>query len=98
MTSQPVLPERLALNLDNIGVLGFVAGPDVYLFDSLSLANPIGSHTTVAVRGIPGHEKSIGQEWMIARFGLPGEAFPHLAVFGLLPRPQQPGGLSITTR
>jgi arabinofuranosyltransferase len=77
------LPFHLAVDLDSVGVLGYVGGSDVYIFDALSLANPIGSHTTVAVRGIPGHEKPIGPEWMIARFGVPGEKFPHVHVFGL---------------
>ncbi len=79
------LPFRTAINLNGIGAMAYVAGPQVYIYDSLSLANPIGSHTTVAVRGIPGHEKSIGQEWMIARFGVPGEMIPHLSIFGLAP-------------
>ncbi len=51
-------------------------GPDVYIFDTFSLANPIGSHTSLAVRGRPGHEKDIGPEWMVARFGVPGGALP----------------------
>ncbi len=39
------LPFTLAVNVPAIGVIGYLAGPDVYLFDSYSLANPIGSHT-----------------------------------------------------
>jgi len=77
------LPFRDAVDLASIGVLGYLAGPKVYVFDSLSLANPIGSHTTVAVRGIPGHEKSIGPEWMIARLGVPGGKLPGIGGFGL---------------
>ena len=57
----------------------------MYIYDTLSLANPIGSHTTVAVRGIPGHEKLIGVEWMIARFGVPGD-LPHTDILGLKPQ------------
>jgi arabinofuranosyltransferase len=70
------LPFHLVINLENIGSIALAAGPEVYIFDTLSLANPIGSHTTVAVRGRPGHEKVISPVWMIARFGLPGEHFP----------------------
>ena len=77
------LPFRLAINLNNIGAMAYVAGPNVYVYDALSLANPIGSHTTVAVRGIPGHEKVIDPAWMIARFGKPGEVIPHVKIFGL---------------
>lgn len=76
------IPFHLAINLSGIGALGYVAGPQVYIYDTLSLANPIGSHTTVAVRGIPGHEKVIGSEWMIARFGVPGD-LPHVPILGL---------------
>ena len=77
------VPFRMAINLSSIGVIGYIAGPHVYVYDSLSLANPIGSHTTVAVRGIPGHEKSIGPEWMIARFGIPGGRLPDISYLGL---------------
>jgi arabinofuranosyltransferase len=62
--------------------MAYVSGPQVYIYDELSLANPIGSHTTVAVRGIPGHEKLIGPEWMVARFELQGEKFPNLKWLG----------------
>jgi hypothetical protein len=82
-TAHSKLPFRLVVNLFNIGTLGYVTGSNVYIFDVLSLANPIGSHTTVAVRGIPGHEKEIGPEWMIGRFGVPGEAIPNVKIFGL---------------
>ena len=60
------------MNVPAIGVIGYLAGPDVYLFDSYSLANPIGSHTVVDQHARPGHEKYIGPAWMVARFGIPG--------------------------
>ena len=66
------LPFSLAVNLPAIGVIGYLAGPDVYVFDSYSLANPIGSHTTVLHHARPGHEKLIGPAWMLGRFGVPG--------------------------
>ena len=78
-----VVPSRLFVNLDNVGALGYVTGSQVYIYDALSLANPIGSHITVAVRGVPGHEKPIGQAWMIARFGIPGSVVPNVKIFGL---------------
>jgi hypothetical protein len=37
----------------------------------------------VAVRGVPGHEKVIGQAWMIARFAAPGEEIPNISIFAL---------------
>jgi arabinofuranosyltransferase len=82
-TAHSTLPFRLAINLSSIGEMGYEAGPNVYIFDALSLANPIGSHTTVAVRGVPGHEKVIGQAWMIARFAAPGEEIPNISIFAL---------------
>lgn len=62
------LPFRLAVNVPAIGVIGYLAGPDVYVFDSYSLANPIGSHTVIVHHARPGHEKYIGPAWMVARF------------------------------
>ena len=59
------LPFTLAVNLPAIGVIGYLAGPDVYVFDEFSLANPIGSHTTVVHHARPGHEKLIGPAWML---------------------------------
>jgi arabinofuranosyltransferase len=70
------LPFTLAVNVPAIGVIGYLAGPDVYIFDSFSLANPIGSHTVVVKHARPGHEKAIGPAWMVARFGIAGEDRP----------------------
>jgi arabinofuranosyltransferase len=66
------LPFSLAVNLPAIGVIGYLVGPRVYVYDSYSLANPIGSHTTIVHHARPGHEKYIGPSWMLARFGVPG--------------------------
>jgi arabinofuranosyltransferase len=66
------LPFTLVVNLPAIGVIGYLAGPKVYVFDSYSLANPIGSHTVITHHARPGHEKYIGPAWMVARFGVPG--------------------------
>ncbi len=68
--ARSALPFRLAVNVPAIGVIGYLAGPDVYVFDSYSLANPIGSHTVIVHHARPGHEKYIGPAWMVARFGL----------------------------
>ena len=61
------LPFTLAVDVPAIGVIGYLAGPDVYIFDDFSLANPIGSHTIVTRHARPGHEKNIGPVWMVAR-------------------------------
>lgn len=59
---------RVIAAFPNVGFFGLAAGPNVYIFDTLSLVNPIGSHFIVHHRGRPGHEKAIGVSWMIARF------------------------------
>ena len=69
------LPFHLAVNLTNIGIQGLVSGPQVYIFDSSALANPIGSHTTLSARGRPG-AKFVEPAWMIARFAPPGGKLP----------------------
>jgi arabinofuranosyltransferase len=57
-----------------IGVIGYLAGPSVYIFDTQSLANPIGSHTTTLLHSRPGHEKPIDPVWMFGRFGVRGRS------------------------
>jgi arabinofuranosyltransferase len=62
----------LVVNVNNIGAIGYAAGPTVYVFDALSLANPIGSHMITTARTRPGHEKVISPLWMVGRFGKSG--------------------------
>jgi arabinofuranosyltransferase len=69
-------PDALVAPLENTGVLGMAAGPNVYIFVQYSLANPISSHFTVPRRGQPGHEKFAALVWMVGRFGLHGEELP----------------------
>jgi len=57
-----------------IGQVGYAAGQHVYIFDVLSLANPVSSHFTIHERGKPGHEKVASMAWYLARFGTPGDA------------------------
>ena len=66
------LPFTLAVNVPAIGVIGYVAGPRVYIYDDFSLANPVGSHTVVKNHARPGHEKYVGPAWMVARFATSG--------------------------
>lgn len=74
--ARSALPFTLAVNVPAIGVIGYLSGPKVYIFDEFSLANPIGSHTTVHGHARPGHEKPIGAAWMVARFSVPGVRLP----------------------
>ncbi|MGH9080124.1 MAG: hypothetical protein ACRDYE_08655 [Acidimicrobiales bacterium] len=66
------LPFAVTVNVPAIGVLGYVAGPRVYIYDEFSLANPVGSHTPADRQARPGHEKYIGPVWMLGRFGSSG--------------------------
>jgi arabinofuranosyltransferase len=52
-----------------IGQVGYASGPSVYIFDELSLANPISSHFTASHYVRPGHDKIAPLSWELARFG-----------------------------
>ncbi len=56
-----------------IGQVGYAAGPSVYVFDELSLANPISSHFTAVHFVRPGHDKIAPLSWELARFGSVGD-------------------------
>ena len=70
------LPFALVTNVGAVGVTGYLSGPSVYVFDDYSLANPIGSHFVVAHHSRPGHQKFIGPDWMIGRFGTDATVVP----------------------
>ncbi len=70
------LPFHLVTNVGAVGAIGLLSGPGTYIFDSYSLANPIGSHFTVSHHGRPGHEKYVSPAWMVGRFGSPGTTPP----------------------
>jgi arabinofuranosyltransferase len=66
-----------------IGILGYAAGPRVYIADQLGLADPLGSRTRLEAlrfpgglskpaRPRPGHDKFLPREWIAARFSAPG--------------------------
>jgi arabinofuranosyltransferase len=63
------LHETYYVGFSNIGLFGLAAGDRVYVFDELSLANPIGAHFIVYKRTRPGHEKIVAPVWLDARFG-----------------------------
>jgi arabinofuranosyltransferase len=62
------LPEGVVAPVFNVGISGFEAGPDVYIFDLLSLSNPIGAHVSDTDRIRPGHSQLVNPVWMVARF------------------------------
>lgn len=66
-TTTPVIAASRTL-----GQVGLAAGPEVGIFDVLSLANPVSSHFALANRTLrPGHEKEAALSWYVARFGSP---------------------------
>jgi hypothetical protein len=63
-----IAPSRTA------GQVGLASGDSVYVYDELSLANPISSHFQLPpVRLKPGHEKVSDLDWFLGRFGTPAE-------------------------
>lgn len=69
-------PGGLVVRQLQIGMVAYATGPDVYIADALSLADPVGSHLRLVKRGRPGHEKLVPSAWVVARFGRPGIPLP----------------------
>ncbi len=67
-SASTTLPVHAVVYMVEIGERGLVSGSDVYVFDAQSLANPIGSHTSVP-HGLRPGGKTVEPVWMIARFG-----------------------------
>lgn len=56
-----------------MGIRGTIAGPHVHVADHVGLADPLTSHLKLKRRGRPGHEKSLKDAWVAARFAKPSE-------------------------
>lgn len=54
-----------------IGIAGYLLPSSVHLVDRLGLADPLGARMELGERGRPGHEKAIGNAWVVARFAEP---------------------------
>lgn len=52
----------------NIGLAGVVAGPRVHFVDRRGLTDPLAARLRLTGRARPGHEKSLPNAWIIARF------------------------------
>ena len=75
-----IVPARLVAPAETIGINGVTAGSAVYVFDLLSLANPIGSHLErPAPSGRPGHNDPTPLSWMVARF-VPTTSLDHVGM------------------
>jgi arabinofuranosyltransferase len=57
-------------------MFGYAAGTDVAVEDRFGLADPLAAHQELGIRGLPGHEKRLEQEWMVARFAAPKVQLP----------------------
>ena len=64
------MPAAVAADRNNIGLLGYAAGPAVHVVDRLGLADPIASRLELDHRGRPGHEKKLPEAWVVARFSV----------------------------
>ena len=63
--------------VDNVGVFGYLAGPDVAVLDLRGLGDAVTSRfRLVGPRGRPGHEKAASPAWVLARHAAPGAAVP----------------------
>ena len=60
-------PDEIAVATYSLGAVGYALGPDVRVVDMWGLADPLTGHRRLDVRGIPGHEKSAGGPWLVAR-------------------------------
>jgi arabinofuranosyltransferase len=59
--------------VDNVGVFGFLAGPEVSVVDLRGLGDPVTSRfRLVGPRGRPGHEKAASAAWVLGRHAAPG--------------------------
>jgi arabinofuranosyltransferase len=58
----------------NIGLAGVVAGPHVHFVDRRGLTDPLAARLRLVKRARPGHEKSLPNAWIMARFVDPQQA------------------------
>jgi arabinofuranosyltransferase len=59
---------RAVIATENVGILGYTAGPSVHITDRHGLADPIASRLRLSGRQRPGHEKMLPEPWIAARF------------------------------
>jgi arabinofuranosyltransferase len=81
----PVRPDngpgaRTVVRAITLGMFSYAVGPDVYVADALTLADPVGSHIDLRHRGRPGHEKILPSVWLVARFARDGAVLPSVVI------------------
>ena len=75
----PLRPESrfpVAFSSDYVGVMGFVAGPDVYVADRMGLGDTVAARVAITKRGRPGHEKQLPISWVLGRLADPSAPLP----------------------
>ncbi|MDQ4071744.1 MAG: hypothetical protein M3088_02560 [Actinomycetota bacterium] len=70
---RPGLPPVVA-RLGTIGRVGYAAGPSVHVADKNGLADPIAARVRLSPERAwrPGHEKTLPEDWTLARYAVPG--------------------------
>lgn len=60
----------VVLVVDHIGIDSVIAGDDVVVIDPHGLSDALAARVELVTRGRPGHEKSLPDAWILARYGL----------------------------
>lgn len=73
LSASPTMPAGVsAVGMQvSIGLTGYVAGPSVRVIDRPGLSDPIAARIQLERRGRPGHEKSLPDAWLLARYAAP---------------------------
>ena len=72
LRTTPALTQRLVVDAaGGMGTMAFAAGPQVYVMDHLGLSDVLAARTSARSGARIGHEKWLGDEWMVARFADP---------------------------
>jgi arabinofuranosyltransferase len=68
------LPVPVVAAVSAAGVFGYSAGTDTWVVDRRGLADPLAARIDLPGRGLPGQEKLLEPQWIIARFGDPARS------------------------
>ncbi len=70
-TELPLPPgSGVVLVVDHIGIDSVMAGDDVVVVDPHGLSDAFAARIELVTRGRPGHEKSLPDAWILARYGI----------------------------
>jgi len=70
------IPADVAVEAIPVGLISYGLGPDARIVDLAGLADPVGGRLRLQHRGRPGHEKHLGDAWVIARLVDPATPVP----------------------